>query len=183
MRMGRLLVVAMMVAACGVPVDATPRTYADEVRVEPIDLGELAEPAGEATVDMYFVSEGALVAVPRGVPGTEPREVARALVDARLADDPAVRSAIPPGTRVRDVRVDEGIATVDLTEGFALVGGDEEILAVGQIVMTVGSLDGVDGVRFSLAGVPVSAPVGEGELTDRPLVPGDFRELLATPTG
>jgi hypothetical protein len=181
MRLPALLSVIAVGAACSVPVDAGPRPYLDDVAVEAIGLvPATTDRAGEEPVELHFVSRGALVAVSRGLPSSDPEAVAGALVDGPLpgGEELDLRSAIPPQTEVLSVTVDGTVATVDLTEGFALVGGAEELLAVGQIVLTLAGLDGVEGVRFSLEGTAVAAPVGEGQLTDRPLVPDDFAALL-----
>jgi spore germination protein GerM len=89
-----------------------------------------------------------------------------------------LRTAIPPETEVLGVETTDGTALVDLSNAFTLVGGDQEILAVAQIVATLSSLEGIGGVRFAIEGSPRPAPVAEGELVDRPLVPADFEPLF-----
>ena len=142
-----------------------------------------AAPAGEsqaASVRVYFLQGEQLVAVAR------PGSTARAAVVALLAGPTRpetgrqFRSYVPPGTRVRSVRLAGGVATVDLGEQFA-TGRDAESLSarVTQLVYTLTSVPGVKSVRLLVSGgVPLglfpgfafSRPVTRAQAT-RPVVP------------
>jgi hypothetical protein len=120
-----------------------------------------ASPAGAGTEslrsEVWFLREGRPVAVPRAAPaipglvrsllaGPTPRERAR-----------GVRTAIPSGTAVRELRVERQIVTVDLAARFT-AGRDEASLRarVGQLVRTLREVPGVRGVRVRIeGGVPV----------------------------
>jgi spore germination protein GerM len=52
---------------------------------------------------------------------------------------------------------------------------------VGQIVLTATSLPGVRGVRLTLDGEPLEAPLPSGELTSAPLTAEDYAALLSSP--
>jgi sporulation and spore germination protein/L,D-transpeptidase-like protein/putative peptidoglycan binding protein len=116
--------------------------------------------AGAAAVrpfQAWFVQDGALVpaerragSVSRAVElllaGPTPRERLRGL-----------RTAVPRGTRVRDVVTARQVVTVDLSARFA-AGTDESALRarIGQLVRTVGGIAGVQAVRVRIeGGVPV----------------------------
>lgn len=71
-----------------------------------------------------------------------------------------------------------GWAVADLSQAFTLIGGDEEILAVAHLVLTLTSLDGVSGVLLAIEGNPVAATVGEGALMSRPLTADDFADPI-----
>jgi spore germination protein GerM len=130
-------------------------------------------------VDLYFISGERLVGLTRTV-RDDPVAVVRALTDGpgATAINLDLRTAIPPATQVRSAVVTDGIARVDLSADFTAVGGQEEIFAVAQIVVTLTSLAQVDGVTFAIDGTDVAVPVGNGSVADRPLIPRDYRSLL-----
>jgi hypothetical protein len=84
---------------------------------------------------------------------------ARALVEQLLLGPRgdaagALTTAIPEGTRVRQVAVADRVAAVDLTRQFANTSGDLGRLRVGQVVWTVGQLFGVPQVELLIDGEP-----------------------------
>lgn len=167
-----VLLATLAVTACGFSPDAAPR---------PVELDEISvvtsvpddDIAGQTT-DMWFVDGSALVPIEASVADLAPATVLGALIGGGAAVPSGLRSAIPPATALLGVALDGGVAIVDLSSAFTLVGGDEEIRAVGQVVLTLTSLDGITGVRFFIDGNPVAVPVGEGELVDRALTADDF---------
>jgi spore germination protein GerM len=70
-----------------------------------------------------------------------------------------------------------GVGTVDLGGSFGQVGGQEQILAVAQLVFTATSVPGIVKVQFTLGGRPVEVPAGDGTLTQGPLGRSDFPSL------
>jgi spore germination protein GerM len=71
------------------------------------------------------------------------------------------------------------VLRIDLNRVFAAVGGEEEILAVAQIVLTATSIEGVDLVAFQLDGVPTDVPVASGALSVDPVGAADYSALVA----
>jgi hypothetical protein len=77
----------------------------------------------------------------------------QAILDVRTGPSPDERAhgfldTIGPQTRLRDVRVREGVATVDL------LGHEPDFYASAAIVYSLTELDGVDTVRLRLDGRP-----------------------------
>lgn len=179
MRRLALALVLVSLAGCGIPVEDEARPLDIELESDIVDPGV---EGGELPViaEVYFVTGDRLVSVTRQIADSDPATVVRALLRGPIAAENglSIRSAIPPETRELGASVTDGIATVDLSRDFTLVGGDEEILAVAQIVATVAALDEVDGVVFAIEGALRPAPVAEGQLVERPLVPADFTDLL-----
>ena len=177
------IIIAIAVLACGVATDPDPRPYDDDVKAAvaaaltppptaaPVESGLL--------VDLYFISGERLVGITRTV-RDDPGAVVRALIDGPGATgiNLDLRTAIPPGTQVRTVLVTDGTARVDLSADFTGVGGQEEIFAVAQIVITLTSLPQVDGVKFAIDGADVAVPTGDGSVADSPLTPRDYQSLL-----
>ncbi|MDG4830442.1 GerMN domain-containing protein [Solwaraspora sp. WMMD1047] len=80
----------------------------------------------------------------------------RRMLDPRGPDDPDYASGWPTGARLRDARVSQGVATVDLSgAGTNGVPAATARQAVQQLVWTVTAVAGVDGVRIQLDGVAV----------------------------
>lgn len=162
----------VLFAGCGFSPDAEPRPI--EIAEVPVETTAVLSSESGELVEMWFVDGVALVPLQVAVPAASVTTVTEVLVGGRPVEFSPLRSAIPPATEVRGVTVDEGVVIVDLSQAFTLIGGDEEILAVGQVVLTLTSLDGVSGVLLSIEGNPVAAPVGEGALVSRPLTADDF---------
>jgi hypothetical protein len=178
-----MVILGVVVLACGVATDPEPVPLNDEVR-EAVDAALRPPPTAAPVesgllVDLYFISGERLVGLTRTV-RDDPVAVVRALADGPGATERNLnlRTAIPPATQVRSAVVTDGIARVDLSTDFTAVGGQEEIFAVAQIVVTLTSLAHVDGVIFAIEGTDVAVPVGNGSVADRPVVPGDYRSFL-----
>jgi spore germination protein GerM len=90
-----------------------------------------------------------------------------------------LRSAISPQTTLHAARVNGDTAVVDLSGAFVEVGGQEQILAVAQIVLTAASVPGVTQVRFLLDGEAVGVPRADGTLTSETLRTADYQPLLS----
>ncbi len=110
-----------------------------------------------AGVTVWFEQDGKPVSAARG--GMTIERAVRALLAGPTAAERArgVRSAIPVGTPLRDLRIQHRIVTVDLGARFA-AGRSEASLRgrVGQLVRTLRAVSGVRAVRVLVeGGVPV----------------------------
>lgn len=140
----------------------------------------LWRPAPQASVLIYFVrAEGAgstLVEVPRRVHGRTPGAVLAAAMRELLAgpspqdQQAGLLTAIPPLTRLRHVRIENGTAVVDLSGEVEAGGGSSSMLGrLWQIVYTATQLPQAPRVRILIDGQVREAMGGEGVLIDRPL--------------
>ncbi len=143
------------------------------------DAGEVATTApaaGEVTV-WFSDDQGVLRAETRPLPaGVAP-------VDAALAgleegpEDSSLLPALPPGARVLDADVVDGVATVDLSAEFETAyppgGAAAELAVVGPIVRTASGASGAPRVRLLVEG-RVPAPTGTQFDFSEPLAPGDL---------
>ena len=124
--------------------------------------------AAETTaVRPYFLRGEKLGVAERQVPRTQ--AVAAAALTA-LCEGPAaaeqsagLSSAVPAGTKLLGVSIEDGVATVDLSGEFASGGGSLSMQArVAQIVYTVTQFETVKSVDLRLDGKPLAALGGEG---------------------
>ncbi|HUG31089.1 MAG TPA: Gmad2 immunoglobulin-like domain-containing protein [Candidatus Limnocylindria bacterium] len=148
------------------------------------------EPAGTTTVRVYyflgsFVDNDGLVPVLREIPKTQAVGAAamQALLegpnDNELGARPAMYSVIPDGTRYLGLRIDAGVATVNLSREFASGGGATSVLGrLAQVVYTLTQFPTVSSVRFELDGEPVTVFSGEGVVLDTPVDRADYEYLL-----
>ncbi len=82
---------------------------------------------------------------------------------------------------LNQVTISGSAAKIDLASTFGDIRGQEQILAVAQIVMTAVSYPGIDAAQISLDGVPADVPLADGTLASRPLVRSDYEHLLLPP--
>ena len=180
MRRFVVAVAALLLAACGIPLDVQPEAIDVEAVVSPENGGPVL--GNLSSVSMYFVRDEVLVPVTRDLPSPPSPEVVLGSLLGGVTEPEQranLRTAIPPGTTEIDITADGRVLLVDLSQEFASVGGEEEILAVAQIVLTATSIEGVDLVALHLDGLPTNAPVASGALSDDPVGARDYESLVA----
>jgi germination protein M len=180
------------------PATSPPATTGEEpAETEPPAPGETTPPE-TFTFEVWFAGDAGTIT---GEDGTEialgPRlfstsrtaektpRVAQTALEALLAGPtPAeagagVSTAIPEGTRLLGVSIEDGIATVDLSSEFESGGGSlSMMLRLGQVVFTVTQFPTVRGVQFELDGQPVEVFSGEGIVLDHPVTREDYEDLM-----
>ncbi len=92
--------------------------------------------------------------------------------------DAQLDTAIPSDVDLLDARSVGSVLTVDLNDVFDELTPDGLRLAVAQIVSTATDIDGVQSVQLRIDGEPRVWPLGNGELTDRPLTKYDYPGLV-----
>jgi len=146
------------------PIVTVPRVFFlnadDQLVATPLPV----EPAGVTPV------EGAVLAALAAGPTEEQR--ARGLA-----------SALGPEVGLRLVEVLDGTARVEVAPSSRSPAADRLPLAVGQVVLSVTSVDGVDRVLLTHGGRPVEAPLPGGAQTSSPLVAADYASLVAAIPG
>ena len=96
----------------------------------------------------------------------------------RALRSPSISTAIPP-TRLLGLSIAGRTATIDLSDGFTAGGGSSSMQGrIAQVVYTLTRLDGIDGVRFRIDGVPTTVFGGEGVLIGDPAGRFGFDDLL-----
>jgi spore germination protein GerM len=103
------------------------------------------------------------------IEGPTPTEAARGLRSGLAVSVPIVV----------DVALDSGSATVSLSGELESLPGDEQILIIGQIALTLAALEPSMTVRFIREGLPLSVVTPSGESVNRPVTRADFAPLLS----
>ncbi len=184
------LLSALGVSGCGVP-DSGQAIYVPSEAV-PYSLLATAEPSMTPTsarpsqqpLDVYYVTGNRTlkrVTISRAVAGpkVQAARLLRALVygpdgSARAA---GLSSSLGPANVLTLVGIDGGTALVSWG-GRADPASAQLTRAVGQVVLTLTSLNGIDRVQFLRNGTPVDVPLPDGELGQGPLNPWDYSLLL-----
>jgi hypothetical protein len=184
----------LALTSCGVPTNGSTRAL--DAENVPYDLLRTA-PAGTpvptvtgptVTVPQVFFLDVDDQLVPQRQPveasGLAP--VVQSLL-ARLVAGPndeqraaGLGSALGPDVQLDLVDVVDGTASIEVTPSSQTPAADRLPLAIGQVVLTVTSVDGVDRVTFLQAGAPIEAPLPGGARTSQPVTAADYSTLLAS---
>jgi spore germination protein GerM len=187
-RAGVAVLVALAVGAggaCGVGGEDTARSRNEvpfgllDPEAEPVVPTVPQTPVGTLTV--CYVDEGGGI-VPLRVPVDERPSPDAAIdvlgaVPSQAAD--TLSTAVPQDRVVDSVEVSAGVATVDLTAGFAeLVPPADQLRFVAQLVCTLTALPGIGQVAFSRVGQALDVPTGDGTLASGPVSRDQYEELI-----
>lgn len=80
-------------------------------------------------------------------------------MNAGISDDRSM-AVLPEDVFVEELSVSDGILTLSLSENYLNMRADRELLARMALVKTLTQLDGVDAVRFYIAGSPMAEADG-----------------------
>lgn len=183
--LGALLTLSIL-SGCSVDSENTARVADDdEVPFRLLDrkappIVSTTEPSGGGEmVTLCFTREGRLVPIERELDeGLTLNAVLAALAAPPTGEEVAARTALGNPLVVRDVAVVAGIARVDLAQSIAELGGQDQLLAVAQIVCTLTARPGVGQVSFTLEDSPIEVPRGDGSLVPHPVSRDDYKALL-----
>jgi hypothetical protein len=184
-----VLVLAVVLGACGVPADDKPQAV--DIGDDPYGLLAPSTtvqtvttlPVVTSTQQVFMVRDDRLMPVNRTV--ASPATLG--LVLASLIQGPTdaetssgVRTSVGSQASVLSAQVSGGVATIDLNDAFSGLQLHAQILAVAQIVYTATAMPGVTSVRISINGTPSSVPRGDGSAAPDALTRADY--ALVAPT-
>ncbi|GAB4064198.1 hypothetical protein GCM10028777_09740 [Angustibacter speluncae] len=114
-----------------------------------------------------------------GTPLQQARQVLTRLQDGPTATDvdEGLTSALGPDLALEVGRVDDGVAEVDVSGSTTLPAADLIPVAIGQIVLSLTGIEGVDAVRLVRDGRTLPLPLPGGRLTTDPVTTGDYLQL------
>jgi spore germination protein GerM len=181
-------------AACALPVDDHARALGTEQlppalvatsipsTTAPITTGDAASTTRpeKSTYRLWFIGGAQLQPVTRRLAsGSTSQEVLAQLLAGPSSEElgaQGLRSAIPEGAIIStDVR--GGVALVDLDPSFVAIPTGDQILAVGQLVLTLTGLPGVGQVRFAVDGATVQVPRADGSQAEGAVARDDYLPL------
>jgi len=185
-RRALLVLMAMLVASCGVPRESSARLVPEgripeALRTE--DTGVSTPTVREEPVDLWFIRDDHLAKVrhPVAAPPTPEAVIEELLAGPTDAErSTSLRSAIPDPAALDSVTVSGGVATVRLTPTFADIPAADQLLAIAQLVLTLTDLRGVGRVGFAIDDTTRPVPLPDGSSSIRTVSRDDYAEL-ATP--
>jgi spore germination protein GerM len=177
------LFLAVTIAGCSIQPDASPSDVPQEQAsiFGDRETGDAA--AGSNIVYLLAPSEPEgpqrLRSVSRDVPAA-PGAVLSSLFAGpnEIERDEQLDTAIPSDLELLSARTVGQILTVDVVDAFGELTTDGLRFAVAQIVSTATGIEGVQAVQLRIDGEPRVWPLGNGELTDRPLTVYDYPGLI-----
>jgi hypothetical protein len=197
LRAGGGCLVLVLTVACGVPTEGNPVAVSrDRVPyrlLSPTSSAPASPSALPGTVvtepQVFFVSPSdQLVASPQSMPASGLGTVEAALLE-RLTAGPTdadralgLDTALGQGVTLSLVRIEAGVASLELTPGDPPPAPERLPLAVAQVVLTVTSVAGVDAVTLLRDGAPVDVPLPGGEQVAGPVKAAQYASLLGPRT-
>lgn len=183
MRRGALALAALLLAACGIPLDRAPHDVAREQDVGVESARAATDGASSSGPRIFFATTDPqstavrLAQVNRNVPAT-PADVLAELfkgLDAERADK-RLTTQIPVGTKLNAVTpLGDGTVVIDVDNGIFLNKSQAAlVVAVAQIVYTATALPNVERVRLLVDGVARPWPAGDGRQRNGDLTPLDY---------
>jgi spore germination protein GerM len=178
-----LALVAGLACACGVPIESSAR------RIAPADLPEGLRTGGsiaprpaqpEEAVRVWFVREDHLAGTLRTVGSPpDPQVVLDELLSgpSDAEQQQSLRSAIADPAAVIGVSIAGGVATVALSAAFSDIPANDQILAVGELVLTLTDLRGIGRVAFQVEGTDVAVPLPTGNASATSVSRDDYLQL------
>lgn len=146
-------------------------------------------PAAKTTVTLYFANRAYVESGDESLPHLVAEKRHLDLAGARLAAE-AVRAlqagpkssraagVIRADLRILGVKVERGVAYVDLARVNLSGGSLEEMLMIQGVVKTLTGLAGIEAVRFLVDGKPTDTLMGHLAV-DEPLTPADLSLQVA----
>jgi hypothetical protein len=200
--------VLLWATGCGVPSDSQDRPLApNEIAYQPLPepttttsttttappVTTVAPPATSTTLlptttvpiafplDVYWIDGSTIRPIRRlDVEATLKTAVEALRAGPSFSDsDAGLRSAIPGPDMIESASVESGTATIRLATSFLTLPGNEQTLAIAQIVYTVTNLPGIGLVEFQLGGRALSVPTANGEASQGALSRDDYVSLLS----
>ncbi len=177
---------ALAAAACGIPQDRHPTVLPGGVvngGLGTTTTTTAPAPTPAVPVTVFFVRAEHVVPVVRTTTQPDIAGVLHLLLAGPSESEVAggLRTAISGQTGLPGIRPDGSSAVIDLSKAFVEVGGQEQILALAQVVLTAAALPGITSVRFSLEGQPVEVPRADGTLSAGPMTAADYAALREPP--
>jgi spore germination protein GerM len=178
-----VLVVIVVSGGCGVPLESSPSRLSDDAFPEGLRPSASTvpdAPAEQEPIDVWYVGDDRLVSTRHRIdPPTTPQKALEELLSGptEAEQNRSLRTAIPDAAAVVEVSVVRGVATVTLTQAFSEIPAGDQVLAVGQIVLTLTDQRGVGRVRFAVDDAEIAVPLPSGETSGDGVSRDEFIEL------
>ena len=180
------VLLAVLLAACGIPVDAQPHDITDRRTPTSVASAVSSTVAQNVKAKVFFIATATAGRPDRLQTTLRPAEVSLPSVIAELLKGPTVDeaktvlTAIPMETELISATPSaEGVAEINLNDTFFNAKGDQLVRAVAQLVYTASAIPSVTQVRILVNGTPREWPRADGSrvIVSKALTVADFAEL------
>ena len=179
------LVVLVALSGCGFPSENSAERIADSdlpAGLRPSDTAVATTVVDTESATVWFVQDEWLVAVRHRL--AAPLTIELITLDLLAGPQPAeqsrgLRSATPDTEAVLQVSLTRGTAVVQLSASFADIPANDQVLAIGQLVLTLTDFRGVGSVQFMRDDEPIAVPLPTGETTDTVVFRDDYISLAS----
>lgn len=189
-RVAAIAIALISVSACGIPTDEDARRI-DPEEIPPglLDVSAPTTVAGALdplgtteVVAVYLIRDGALAPslaeIRRGASLNDVIELIRVAPSEELAEEGFRSALVSDVPVVQSIALARGVADIDLGPAFLELPSNDQVLALGQLVLTATARPGVGQVRFTLEGLPVQVPTADGTIASDTLSRDDYLALL-----
>jgi len=182
----RLSLVALAtLSGCGFPSENSAQRIADSdlpAGLRPSDTAVATTVVDTESATLWFVQDEKLVAVRHRL--AAPVTIELITLDLLTGPQPAeqsrgLRSATPDTDAVLQVSLTRGTAVVQLSASFADIPANDQVFAIGQLVLTLTDFRGVGSVQFVRDDEPIAVPLPTGETTDTVVFRDDYISLAS----
>ncbi len=179
------LVVLATLAGCGFPTQDSAHVVADSelpAGLRPSDTAVATTVLDTEPATVWFVKDGRLVAARHqlAAPVTIELITLDLLAGPSAAEEAkGLRTATPDTAAVLQVSLTRGSAVVQLSDAFADIPANDQVLAIGQLVLTLTDFRGVGSVEFVRNDEPIAVPLPTGETSDAAVVRDDYISLTS----
>ena len=150
----------------------------------PLSVQPESKAVTEKTVELYWVKDtpGEIGLVSSGVKikaTDEPKAILTAAFDRLLSgpENTDIVSAIPEGTKIQALTVENNGVYIDLSQEFTSGGGSASMMSrLGQIIYTASSLEPDVKVWIFVGGKPLEMLGGEGLEVSQPITRQNFQQ-------
>jgi spore germination protein GerM len=172
--MSLVVLMAVLAAGCGLRTQRSPHVVQAARLPDPTPA--TVAPAGNAVVHLFFVGHDRLAEVVRSSQVSDVSEAVTLLLHGPTNGDVSagLRTAIPTDTTLTNALPNGTVEGLELSQSFSSVAGQEQILAIAQLVFTATAVPGVTQVSFSIGGTPLEVPRGDGTLAPGPVSRADY---------
>ncbi len=181
-RLATLAVLTALTAGCGLGAETTPRALDRNAGpFQAIVTTASPAPTGTGRAVIYLARNQHLVAVVRRVPvPPTPADVLATLEAGPNAreQDAGITSAVPLKAKIDERTRIPGTVVVEVPAPDNVANRTDEVLGYAQLVVTLGALADVSGVRFVRNGRAIAVPRGDGSLSDAALNRRDYADVF-----
>lgn len=176
---------ACIAAGCGVPTDGSPSSVAGDdlpasLRSDAVSTTTVRSSAANETASIYLIRDGGLARVEAVAANSDVDAVLDLLQQAptKAQARAGFRSVFTDADLIRGAALEGSTALIDLDPSFLDAPHQDQILALGQLVLTATARPGTNAIQFTIEGEKAEVPASDGTLIADLLRRADYESLL-----